>query len=86
MRHLCEASMHVCEAYFQGSRHYNDGHKKHFVHKVDWSSGLKTKTKLLYSIPKQKILDSSQLKEFADDNFKFDENGSKFSNRVENTT
>ena len=29
--------------------------------------------------PKQQILDSSKLKEFADDNFKFDENG------VENT-
>ena len=29
------------------------------------------------------ILDSS--KEFADDNFKFDENGRKFSKRVENT-
>ena len=30
-------------------------------------------------------LDSSELKEFADDNFKFDENGRKFSNQVENT-
>ena len=29
--------------------------------------------------------DSSKLKEFADDNFKFDENGRKFSERVENT-
>ena len=35
--------------------------------------------------PKRQILDSSKLKEFADDNFKFDENGSKFSQRVENT-
>ena len=26
-------------------------------------------------IPKQQILDSSKLKEFADDNLKFDENG-----------
>ena len=31
------------------------------------------------------ILDSSKLKEFADDNFKFDENGMKLSKRVENT-
>ena len=31
------------------------------------------------------ILDSSKLKEFADDNFKFDENGRKFSKQVENT-
>ena len=34
---------------------------------------------------KQQILDSSKLKEFADDNFKCDENGSKFSQWVENT-
>ena len=31
------------------------------------------------------ILDSSKLKEFADNNFKFDENGWKFSKRVVNT-
>ena len=31
------------------------------------------------------ILDSSKLKEFADDNFKFDENGRKLSKQVENT-
>ena len=31
------------------------------------------------------ILDSSILKEFADHNFKFDENGRKFSKQVENT-
>ena len=30
-------------------------------------------------------LDSSKLKEFAEDNFKFDENGRKVSKRVENT-
>ena len=35
--------------------------------------------------PKQQILDSSKLKEFADDNLKFDENGRKFSRTVENT-
>ena len=32
----------------------------------------------------RQILDSSKWKEFADDNFKFDENGSKLSKRVEN--
>ena len=37
------------------------------------------------SFPKQQILDSSKLKEFADDNFKFDENGRKFAKPVENT-
>ena len=31
------------------------------------------------------MLDSSKLKEFADDNFKFDENGRKLSKWVENT-
>ena len=30
------------------------------------------------------MLDSSKLKEFADDSFKFDENGRKFCKRVEN--
>ena len=36
-------------------------------------------------ITRRDILDSSKLKEFADDNFKFDENGKKLSKRVENT-
>ena len=35
--------------------------------------------------PNQQILNSSKLKEFADDNFKFDENGRKFSKQIENT-
>ena len=36
-------------------------------------------------ITRRQILDSSKLKKFADDNFKFDENERKLSNRVENT-
>ena len=36
-------------------------------------------------VSKRQILYSSELKEFADDNFKFDEIGRKFSKRVENT-
>ena len=36
-------------------------------------------------ITRLQILDSSKLKEFADDNFKFDENGRKLSKQVENT-
>ena len=40
---------------------------------------------ILQPFPKQQILDGSKLKEFADDNFNFDENGLKFSTRVENT-
>ena len=35
--------------------------------------------------PKRKMLDSSKLKDFADDDFKFDENGKKLFKRVENT-
>ena len=35
--------------------------------------------------PKCQILDYSKLKEFADDNVKFDENGRRFSKWVENT-
>ena len=40
---------------------------------------------LFKPFPKWQILDSSKLKEFADDNFRFDENGGKLSRRVENT-
>ena len=39
----------------------------------------------LNSLPDDKFLDWSKLKEFADNNFKFYENGSKLSKRVENT-
>ena len=35
--------------------------------------------------PNGKILDASKLKEFADDNFRFVENGRKLSKQVENT-
>ena len=37
------------------------------------------------SSPKQQILHSFKLKEFADNNFELDENGRKFSKWVENT-
>ena len=37
------------------------------------------------TLPDDKILDRSNLKQSADDNFKFDENNRKFSKRVENT-
>ena len=42
-------------------------------------------TFLINSLPNDKFLDTSKLKEFADDNFKFDENGRKFFKWVENT-
>ena len=37
------------------------------------------------TLSKRQILDSSTLKVFADDKFKFDENGRKLSKQVENT-
>ena len=37
------------------------------------------------TLPDDKILDWSKLKQFADDDIKFDENSRKFSIRVENT-
>ena len=40
---------------------------------------------LVSPYPKGQILDFSEIKEFADDNFKFDENGRKFFKRLENT-
>ena len=39
---------------------------------------------LSYPFPKRQILDPSKLKKSADDNFKFDENGRKFSKWLEN--
>ena len=38
----------------------------------------------ILTLPTQQILDVSKLIEFANDNFKFDENGRKFSKWVEN--
>ena len=44
-----------------------------------------TKFKRKFIHLRRQILDSSKHKDFADDNFKFDENGRKLSKRVENT-
>ena len=43
------------------------------------------KNQLPKPITRRQILDSSKLKEFPDNNFKFDQNGKKLSKRVENT-
>ena len=40
---------------------------------------------MINPLPDDKILDWSKLKQFADDNFRFDENSTRFSKRVENT-
>ena len=46
---------------------------------------VKTRICVVNPLPDDKILDRSNLKQSADDNFKFDENSRKFSKRVENT-
>ena len=51
----------------------------------DWRYHVNLQTFFFKPFPKRQILDSSTLKEFADDNFKVVENGRKFSKRVENT-
>ena len=70
-----------------------------YIENIAWKEKIVTNNFLLYqkcdsgffppdindTFPKQQILDSSKLKEFADNNFEFDENGEKFSKRVENT-
>ena len=45
---------------------------------------IKSQDHLVNPFPNNKFLDSSKLKEFADDNFKFNGNCWKFSKRVEN--
>ena len=40
---------------------------------------------LPYPFPKRQILDTSKFKEFADNNFRCDDNGRKFSKLVKNT-
>ena len=54
---------------------YKTSHHNLWIHKIH----------LFNSLPNNIFLDSSELKEFADDNLKFDENGKEFYNRVENT-
>ena len=39
----------------------------------------------LNPFPKRQIFDSTKLNEFADDDFKFNENGRKLSKQIENT-
>ena len=53
--------------------------------KVTGISPFLTIQRVFQPIPKQQILDPSILKEFADDNFKFDENDRKLSKQFENT-
>ena len=52
------------------------------VNKYFWPQ---TVFRILLTLSQQQILDSSKLKGFAHDNFKFDKNGRNFSKWVENT-
>ena len=51
---------------------------------LEENRGTRSLEKRVGPFPKRQILDSSKLIEFADDNFKFDENGGKFFKWVEN--
>ena len=50
-----------------------------------YSTPFNRKTLTVNPFPNDKFLDSSKLKEFADDNLKFDGNGGKFSERIGKT-
>ena len=52
---------------------------------VDVTIKLYIQFNLCQPFPKWHIVDSSKLKEFADDNLKFDENGGQFSKQVKST-
>ena len=53
--------------------------------RADWPVSTPFATEHILTHYQTTNLDSSKLKEFADDNFKFDENGRKLSKRIENT-
>ena len=56
-----------------------------FGYLCHWLRYLLQRWMVFLLFPKHQILDSSKLKDFADDNFKFDENDKKFSKWVKNT-
>ena len=62
-----------------------DSQRKSFHSVVCLSLSFLTCHLALKPITRRQTLDSSKLKEFADDNFRFDENGRKLSKQVENT-
>ena len=57
-------------------------HLKRLCDYAEWTKVISGQVN--YPFPKRQILDSSKLIEFADDNFKLDENGRKFAKWVEN--
>ena len=72
---------------------FNRNCNEYYMHSMEISIEkrmMRTKIRLfvhvLLTFSPTVILDSSKLKESADDNFKFDQNGRKLSKSVENTT
>ena len=63
------------------------GYKLNLHHIILTCNDLELELSLNVTLPitRRQILDSSKLEEFADDNFKFDENGRKLPKCVENT-
>ena len=55
------------------------------MHYLNFFNAIKKKHLFDYPFSKRKILDSSKRREFADDNFEFDENRRTFFKLVENT-
>ena len=51
---------------------------------ASFANALNPSPQIIFSFTRRQILDSSKLKEFADDNFSFEENGRKLSKWVEN--
>ena len=67
----------------QGATVFYEGiamHEDHWTKRIDVKGGT-----IFNPFPNDKISDTAKLKEFADHNFKCDENRRKFSIRVENT-
>ena len=60
---------------------FNNNSQNHILSFLQLSVNVKVHD--FYPFPKRQILELSKFKEFADDNFEFDENGGKFSKRIE---
>ena len=86
-----EKGLHVIHACVVYTMFYGKCYSKYFIClSLGWKHCEKGKNaayqhSLLFHVFKRQILDSFKPKEFADDNFKFGENGTMFSKRVENT-
>ena len=77
-------SMKAYKGQNEGKRKWMYSALTTFIHNCVYTIVTNNLISLLSSpFPKRQILDSSKLKQSADDNFKFDENGRKFFKRIE---